>query len=401
MSETLTLETTDTHRPHETTVQGENLQNQMWGIEPTANPAVPAADPTVVVDPGKSDPKPADPVVVDPKVDTPAFDESKYVKEKFGWDSADAGKQELETLRERAKALDLTNDESRKMLLYIKEGKRKELYEFLHQQEQVDRLLTSDLSNKDIATELVKFGISKNKNLTKDEVNFLFNERFSIPEKPVKELTEVDDDYNARIETWQKQVENIQTRLVIEAKLAQPELEKLKVQIDLPDIQTQVQQPQLTQEALDAAKKYDEAYTSSVTESLKNFNGFSVKVKNEAVGLPEISIPYATTDADKTLLNQELMAFANANYNTNSLFKSWLNEDKSINTKQVAEDRYLLANRDKIFQKLTEEAASKAIDAYVKGKKNININETNVQQTAVINKEDKTEMDTVRDQFFS
>jgi hypothetical protein len=79
----------------------------------------------------------------------------------------------------------------------------------------------------------------------------------------------------------------------------------------------------------------------------------------------------------------------------------WVNEDGTLKAAQIIEDRYLLANKDKIFQKLSEEAATKAIDAYIKGKKNIDIKETHQQGTVVITQGDKTEADLVRDQFFS
>lgn len=398
MSEVLTEPIT--HRPHEITVQGQELNNQMWKLgEPVIQQEPKKDDPVIVQEPVKVDP----PVVIEPKKDEPAFDENKFIKDKFGWDNADAGKQELEGLRNRVKELDLTSEDGKKILTYLKEGKTKDLYNFLHEQEQVNRLVTSDLSDKNIATELVKFGISnKNKNLKPDEVDFLFNERFALPEKPVQGVSELDDDFTPRMDAWKKQVENVEKRLVIEAKLAQPELEQLKAKLILPDIEPQVKQKQPTQEELDADSKFAEAYLKSVDESLKNFSGFSVMVKNEAVGLPEVAVPYMVTDAEKTSLSQELNDFSKNGYNANSLFaQRWVNEDKTLNTKQIAEDRYLLQNRDKIFQKLAEESANKAIDAYIKGKKNIDINQTNVQQTAVITKDDKTEMDTLRDSFFS
>jgi hypothetical protein len=201
---------------------------------------------------------------------------------------------------------------------------------------------------------------------------------------------------------WRERVTTVEMKRVVAAKMAIPELEQLKAKLVLPDIQPQQQQKQLSQEELDAVKKFDEAYLNSVNDSLKDFNGFSVKVKNEAVGLPEISIPYVAIDSEKGYLSQELTDFAKNGYNSNSLFASeWVNEDGSINTKRIAEDRYLLKNRDRILQKVAEEAATKGVEAYIKGKKNIDINQNNQQGTAVINEEDKTEMDLVRDKFFS
>lgn len=406
MSETLTAPE-ETSRPHEMIVQGNQLHNAMFGIEePVKTPEQQAAEqkpvettPTQEVETKKEEPV----VVPETKQEEDFLDEDKYVKEKWGWDNADAGKKELETLRERAAALELTNEESKKILAYLKDGKKKELYQFLHEQEQVEKLISSDLSDEKIASELVKFNIAnKNKNLTKEEVDFLFNKKFSIPKEPVQKADELDEDFEARKSEWQVSVSNAKRELIIEAKLAQPELEKLKAQLILPDIKPQVQERQLTQEELDAAKKYDEVYIKSVDESLKGFNGFSVKVKNEAVGLPETTIAYAAVDAEKSLLLNDLTDFAKKGYNSNALFaERWVNDDGTLKTAQIIEDRYLLANKEKIFQKLSEEAANKAIDAYIKSKKQIDIKQTQQQGTAVINKEDKTDADLIRDQFFS
>lgn len=402
MSETLTAPE-QARRPLEITVQGNQVHNAMWGIDEEEVKIETATTQETVVEKKEEVVETKTEPIVETKVeDSNIVDADKYVKENFGWDSIELGKKEISELRERVKELDLPNDESKKILSYIRNGETKKLYQFLHEQEQVERLTTADLSDKNIAAELVKFGIAnKNKNLTKDEVEFLFNERFSIPAKPIQG-DDLDEDYNSKLEAWKNQVANIEKRLVIEGKLAQPELEQLKSKLVLPDIQPQQQEKQLSQEELDAAKKFDEVYLNSVNDSLKNFNGFSVKVKNEAVGLPEISIPYVAIDSEKNSLSQELADFAKNGYNSNSMFApEWVNQDGTINTRRVAEDRYLLKNRDRILQKVAEEAATKGVEAYIKGKKNIDITQTNQTGTSVINKDDKTELDSVRDQFFS
>ena len=46
------------------------------------------------------------------------------------------------------------------------------------------------------------------------------------------------------------------------------------------------------------------------------------------------------------------------------------------------------------------DSANKAIESYIKGKKKINVDETSNPGTTILSKEDKTELDEVRDSFF-
>src|SRR5436190_3069820 len=288
------------------------------------------------------------------KVDEPKeeiFDEDKYVKDKWGWDNAEVGKKEVEALRERAKALDLTDEESRKDLSYIKEGKKKDLYNFLHQQEQVEKLVTSDLTNKSVAAELVKFSIgNKNKNLSPDEVDFLFNERFSIPSKPVQG-DDLDEEYNPKVEAWKKQVENVEKRLVIEAKLAQPELEKLKTELVLPDIQkpvdTEAQQKEL-QRVEGLAKRYQETLESD----FKKFNGYEIKYKDEEV---EIPVSFTISDEEKISLKNELKDFDPIDF----IGKRWFSEEGTPNITAIMDDMTLLRKKEVVLQKMVNEVGSK------------------------------------------
>jgi hypothetical protein len=72
--------------------------------------------------------------------------------------------------------------------------------------------------------------LCKRLKLGKNDSDFLFDERFSVPKKPQQE-SESDEEYTEKVENWKTQVANVEKRLVIEAKLAQPELEKLKTEL--------------------------------------------------------------------------------------------------------------------------------------------------------------------------
>lgn len=184
----------------------------------------------------------------------------------------------------------------------------------------------------------------------------------------------------------------------MEAKLAKPELDKLKSQIVLPDISQSSEQKPPTQEELDNAKKYDEGYIQSVDNSLKTFDGVTVAVKNEVVDFP---VTFGVTDEDKTMLSTLMKDFQKGNYDANSLFADlWVNEDKTLKTNEMIEDYYLIKNKKALFSKIANDSANKAIESYIKGKKKINVDETSNPGTTILSKEDKTELDEVRDSFF-
>lgn len=296
------------------------------------------------------------------------FDEDKYVKEKWGWDNAEAGKKEIESLKERASALDLTNEESKKVLSYIKEGKTKDLYKFLHQQEEVDRLATSDLTNEKTAAELVKFGISnKNKNLSPEEVDFLYNRKFNIPSKPIQDaVNETDDEYAEKVIAWEGRVKDIKTELVIEAKLAQPELEKLKTELVLPDIQKPVDL-QAQQKELQRAEAATKKYLDTLESDFKKFNGYEIKYKDEEV---EIPVSFTISEEDRVSLKNELKDFDPIGF----IDSRWFDKDGTPNILAIMDDMTLLRKKEVVLQKMVNEIGSKMREHYIKIKGQVSVN---------------------------
>lgn len=402
MSETLTEQ--PTHRPQENTVQGTQLHNAMWGIEEEVKETVQTQEQVVEKKEEVVETK-TEQVVETKQDDTEILDPKDWLKRELEVDDIEvlrAERAEYKKLKEtRSEEVKFADETSKQIYDLLKEGKRKEVREFLQTQEQLESLTTGEIT-KDNAADIIKLKMQlSNKLLTKDDIEFQYKQEYVAPKEPVQRATEDDDDFQERMNDWKERVTTIEMKRVVAAKMAIPDLEQLKAKLVLPDIQPQQVQKQLSQEELDAAKRFDEAYLNSVNDSVKNFNGFSVKVKNEAVGLPEISIPYVAIDSEKGSLSQELTDFAKNGYNSNAMFaQEWVNEDGSINTKRIAEDRYLLKNRDRILQKVAEEAATKGVEAYIKGKKNIDINQLNQSGTTVLTQNDKTEADLVRDQFF-
>lgn len=329
------------------------------------------------------------------------FDETDYLKKTWGWESKEAAENEIKSLREKAeKGFEYKNDDSKKIAEYINEGKIDDLYSFLDTKKRVEKLSTADVTDKNVAIELVKFGLQKdNPNLTSDDIDFLFNEKFNIPKEPAQRDDELNEDFKERHEQWEQTKGSIERKLVIEAKMAQPKLAQLNSELVLPEIKRESQQTQEqpSQEDLEKAEKFKGSYLQSVEASVKNLNGFNLMVKDKDV---EIPLKYDLTQQEKGAVLQRMRDFAENGYNATAILADlWVNEKGEVKTDEMAKDLAYLLFKDTINQKLINDAASKRLDAYFKEKKQINVN--GQQQQGTFNPSNTTSTwDAIREQAF-
>jgi len=318
-----------------------------------------------------------------PAEETKTFDPKEWLKQEFDVDDVSiikGGMEELKTLREKVKEQDFVNEDSKKVYDYLKEGKEDDLYNFLNQKKQVEKLSKADLTDKSIAAELVKFGIQReNPNLTSDDVDFLFKQKYSIPKEPKEEDFAIDTDYEAALGTWKEQVQNIEKGMIIEAKMQQPKLAQLQQEIVLPDIRKEQQSNEPSQEDLAALQQMQQSFLQTVKTSVDGFKGFDVNVKDKDV---DYVVSYAPSVEEKTLVSEKLNEFAQSGFDANVvLAERWVNKDgKSLNVEQMVKDLSLIYSNEKQSQKLVADAANKRLELYLKEKKNINLNETNNSQ---------------------
>lgn len=407
MEETLTSPEEVSNQRPETTLNHEQLAGSLFGVEA----------PRQETQLEQVETKPTEEAKVElPKQETKPPDEkdeildaNQWLKSKWGWESeelADAEIRELRALKEKTpQEIKFANDLSKQVHELLREGKVDDVIDIYSKQKQLDKVVNGEV-NPQTSEEIIKLQMKlKHPKLTDAQIDFQFNEDYGVGRKPAMKDGELQEEYDERLAEYNERVERVNMKKTIAATMAIPELQKLKSEIVFPDIpQSQVQKKQLTQEELDAARKYEESYVQSVDASLRDFSGFSVKVKSEAAGLPETAVNYSVIDAEKNSLGQSMKDFAKANYDANALFaQRWVSEGGVLNTKQMIEDRYLLDNRDKIFQKIADETATKVFEAYIKGKKNIDVTQT--QQGGIVTELKKPEggtdgFDTIRDNIF-
>lgn len=323
------------------------------------------------------------------------LDSNEWLKREFNWESAEAAKAEIEELRKLRESatgtdeIEFENEESLNLFKLFKEGKHEDVYNFLENRKKLDRLVSSDI-NEQTAADIVKFDMqNKYKDLTAQEIEYKFNKQFGVPSKPVQQDLETDDEYADRVSSWESKLKDVNTELMIEAKLARPNLEKLKSELVFPDIQEDRVSTELSQEDLEARNRYISSFKESVKTALNDFNGFNVSVKDEEVDIP---LSYAISPEEKSAVAAQIEAFAESNFDANVILADrWLNEDGNLNTSQIVKDLSLLISEGKMGQKFANEAASKRLAEHIRRTSNISVNSRTAQQT--FNPENKSDLD--------
>ena len=305
---------------------------------------------------------------------TQSFDSNQFIKERFGYDSVEQAEQEFKKLKEQP-SFEFKDDVSKSLFDAIKEGKADDVYEILNQQKRLEKLTNSELT-PDLAAEIVKTNIkNKYKDLSADDVELLFYDQHFVPLKPEQGYDESDEDYAGKVKTWQSQVDYAERRLMIEAKVIRPELEKLKSEIKLPDIYNEAGREAESQEEFEIQQQARSIYEKTLDSDFQSFNGFNVSVKDEDV---EIPISFNVGEDERLAMKNDLMDFDSDSY----LENRWFFKDGKPNIPQIMADKYLLENREKIFSKIANEAASQRVLAHIKRNGNININQSPTPQGA-------------------
>jgi hypothetical protein len=162
---------------------------------------------------------------------------------------------------------------------------------------------------------------------------------------------------------------------MIEAKVLKPEIEKLRSEITLPDIYNESAREAQSQEEFEIMQEARSIYERTLDSEFQSFNGFNVSVKDEDV---EIPISFNVAEEERLAIKNDLEDFDTDLYFENR----WFNKEGKPNVQQIMADKYLLENREKIFSKIANEAASQRLLAHLKKNGNININQTPTPQGA-------------------
>lgn len=376
-----TQETQETTQPDVSTM----LQQHFWEDKPITKPTEEQKAEEV---------KPEEQKVEQPQV-------NEWWKD-YEWDSAETAKNEIARLKQvkPQEEFKFANDASKQFYDYFKEGKLDEAHSMWQKQKDLEKLTSGDVTD-DNAVSIIKASLKNRYTEFSDaDVDRKFNKMYGLPKEPTQKVDELDDEFKQRHDEWKEQVHEIRADILLEAKTVKPELLKLKSELVLPDISKSNQETKRepSQEELAAFQKHKESFLQATDLFLKDFNGFSAQVKNEDV---DYNVSYGTSQEEKSLVTNLLREFTESGFDANSLFiKDWVNQDGSLNVKQIIEDKMLLTNRDKILSKIANEAANQRLEIYLKGKKNININEVNNNGKNFGEVEKKTPSEQLQEKFW-
>jgi hypothetical protein len=326
-----------------------------------------------------NEPQSAPPPQEETKVEEPssapqAFDSNQFLKERFGFESVEQAEEEFKRFKEPKEEFKFQDDMSKTLFDAIKEGKTDDIYEILNQQKKIDKLISNELT-PDLAVDIIKTNIqNKYKDLTSDEVDLLFYDQYFVPLKPEQAYDDSDEDYATKVKTWQSQVDYLDKKMMIEAKVIRPELTKLKSELKLPDIYGEAQQEAESREEVEKMQQARSIYERTLDSDFQSFSGFTVSVKDEDV---EIPISFNVAEEERLAMKNTL-----ADFDSDSYFgERWFAEDGKPKVQQMMADKYLLENYNKILQKVANEAASQRMLAHLKKTGNININQPTPQGT--------------------
>jgi hypothetical protein len=306
------------------------------------------------------------------------FDPNQFIKERFGYDSVEQAEQEFKKFKEKPTEtnFEFKDNVSKTLFDAIKEGKTDDVYDILNQQKRLEKLTSSELT-PNLAVDIIKTNIqNKYKDLTQEDVDLLFYDQYFVPLKPEQGYDESDEDYAGKVKAWQSQVDYVDRKMMIEAKVIRPDLEKLKSELRLPDIYGQEEMEAASQEEFESMQKARSVYEKTLESDYNNFKGFDLMVKDEDV---EIPISFNISDEERTALKTQL-----SDFDVEDKFGNrWFYEDGKPNVKQTMQDLYVLENLDKILRKTANEAYAQAKLAYIKNSGNVTLNKQTPQGTPI------------------
>lgn len=292
-----------------------------------------------------------------------------FIKNEFGWEDPEIGKKELAELRElRNKPIKFDNEESERIYNHIKSGNKAEIKKYLDREERLSSL--DSLKPEDV----IKMQIHEsNPHYTSQDVQDIFEDKYSLPEKPESGGDDTDPIYLANLDKWQKQVDKITRSIGRDSFSAKETLAKLKTELVLPDIhRADPDAAAKAQGLVRAQAALRSSYEEAFNRDFGSFAGYNVEAISGEVKLP---INYGILPEENDVLKTKMFDFDVSDY----FDKRWFPEGKP-NIPLMKKELYALENFDKILQKTANDAASKAVDNHLKNLANIKVDDQTQNQ---------------------
>ncbi len=290
----------------------------------------------------------------------------------FGYENEESAKTEIVKLKEqKPQEYKFENEESQRLAEAISKGDRKAVRQILETQERLEQYTTAEVSD-DNAADIIKMGMQlKYKDLSPKEIEYKYNKEFGLPKEPTQNVDELEDEFAVRKQAWQEKVDDIKMNRNIEAKLAKPELEKLKSTIVLPEFNKPENQAAANQLSDAQLKEIRDSFLRALDSNYNKVEGFTTQVKDELVDYP---VQFKIPDEAKVAIKEKLADGINID---DYMGKRWFDANGTPNIEKIVTDIYQLENLDKILSGVANKSASERWEVYQKSTKNLNVNTTN------------------------
>lgn len=316
--------------------------------------------------------------VTQPVVEAAPVEEPDFYTKEFG-KSKEVFKQEYDELvkfKTQKPEYQFENEESKKLAEAISKGDKKEIVRILETQERLEELTKAEVNDAS-AEEIIKMGMRlKYKDLSSKEIEYKFSKEFGLPKEPAQNIDELDEDFASRKSIWQEKVDDIKMNRSIEAKLAKPELEKLKSTIVVPEVARPTEQ-KANEPSPEILKQQRDNFLEKLNSDYAKVEGYNTKVKDESVELP---VAHKIPDEVKAAIKGRLTEGMDVQ---EYMDKRWFDEKGNANINQIMLDIYQLENLDKILSSVANDSASKRLHEYRQSLRNPDVTSSNnsYQQT--------------------
>lgn len=283
--------------------------------------------------------------------------------------------EELTTrLSEEKQDIAFTNDESKRIFDYLREGKVDDVLQVYNEQKRLASLKT--MTDADVVKLAMEY---KQVGLKDDDIHeeFLAKYQLEKPEAPNPDEY-LDEDAQAKAEKiyekdlkrYEKEQKSLDRKLKQEAVEARDYLDSLKKDIVLPEINTiekdtEADEAEIKRRAAEAKQERD-LYLNSLDKSFNEFKEIPLKVTDEGVSFDG---KFEIDEAERQQLKKDL---TEKNVLDDLLLSRYIKED-GYDTKQLMEDLYWLQNKEKIISSAIKQALSKGKLENIKETKNIDL----------------------------
>lgn len=291
------------------------------------------------------------------------------LKEKFGYQKPEDAFKEIEELRQFKAAppkedFKFANEQSEKLAKAFQAGELDKVYSYLNEQRQLDKYLTSEVTDE-VAGEIIKLGLkTAHKDLTDAEIDYKFNKQYGIPKEPQGDAD--DDDFIEKHKEWEEKVADIKMSKIIDAKLARPQLETAKINLVLPDIIAPVDEKYVEwQKLISEQEKLD----AVISEQYQNITPKDVETELDFTDEANKIAFKFQYEPDSDSLKQT----ADLATDIDKLLQSYVSDGK-FDKQGFLKDIHFAKNREKILMEAMKQAKNAAIRAKLPDNSNGGLN---------------------------